>query len=111
MRLLRFASTSSQGMRQLTSYCLQLWRCNPSGLTMIHSFDCQHGAVLSLAASGETIYAGCQDGHVKVLDVETRTLVRSIIVQEVGASIHNLVRGPHTCISECRHPLAIDHAI
>ncbi|KAJ8582368.1 glutathione degradosome [Rhizopogon salebrosus TDB-379] len=61
---------------------VKLWRCNPSGLTMIHSFDCQHGAVLSLAASGETIYAGCQDGHVKVLDVETRTLVRSIIVQE-----------------------------
>ncbi|OAX39892.1 glutathione degradosome [Rhizopogon vinicolor AM-OR11-026] len=61
---------------------VKLWHCDPSGLSMIHSFDCQHGAVLSLAASGETIYAGCQDGHVKVLDVETRTLVRSIIVQE-----------------------------
>lgn len=61
---------------------VKIWRCNPSGLNIIHSFDCQHGAVLSLAASGETIYAGCQDGHVKVLDLETRTLVRSIIVQE-----------------------------
>ncbi|KAG1743250.1 glutathione degradosome [Suillus paluster] len=61
---------------------VKIWRCIPSGLNMMHSFDCQHGAVLSLAASGETIYAGCQDGHVKVLDVETRTLVRSIIVQE-----------------------------
>jgi len=58
---------------------------------MVHSFDCQQGAVLSLVTSGETIYAGCQDGHVKVLDVETRTLVRSIIVQEVGALIDDSV--------------------
>ncbi|KAG1834186.1 hypothetical protein EV424DRAFT_1363232 [Suillus variegatus] len=61
---------------------VKIWHCNPSGLNMMHSFDCQHGAVLSIVASGETIYAGCQDGHVKVLDFETRTLVRSIIVQE-----------------------------
>ncbi|KAG2340128.1 Zn-dependent exopeptidase [Suillus weaverae] len=61
---------------------VKIWRCNQSGLNMMHSFDCQHGAVLSIVASGETIYAGCQDGHVKVLDFETRTLVRSIIVQE-----------------------------
>lgn len=33
---------------------------------------------------GETIYAGCQDGYIKVLDLETRTLVRTIIVQEVN---------------------------
>lgn len=32
---------------------------------------------------GDTIYAGCQDGYVKVLDLETKTLVRTIIVQEV----------------------------
>ncbi|KAG1749335.1 hypothetical protein EDB19DRAFT_1682039 [Suillus lakei] len=61
---------------------VKIWRCNSSSLNMMHSFDCQHGAVLSIVASGETIYAGCQDGHVNVLDFETRTLVRSIIVQE-----------------------------
>ncbi|KAG1879215.1 glutathione degradosome [Suillus subluteus] len=61
---------------------VKIWCCNPSGLNMMHSFDCQHGAVLSVVASGETIYAGCQDGHVKVLDFETLTIVRSIIVQE-----------------------------
>lgn len=61
---------------------VKIWCCNPSGLNMMHSFDCQHGAVLSIVTSGETIYAGCQDGHVKVLDFETLTLVRSIIVQE-----------------------------
>jgi len=32
---------------------------------------------------GETIYAGCQDGYIKVLDLETKTLVRTIIVHEV----------------------------
>ena len=29
-----------------------------------------------------TVYAGCQDGTVKVLDLETNTLVRTIIGQE-----------------------------
>jgi len=32
---------------------------------------------------GDTIYAGCQDGYVKVLDLETKTSVRTIIVEEV----------------------------
>lgn len=40
-----------------------------------------------MAVRGESVYAGCQDGYVKVLDLETRTLVRTIIVQEVGAFI------------------------
>ena len=39
--------------------------------------------MLSLAVRGETVYAGCQDGYVKVWDLETKTLVREIIVQEV----------------------------
>jgi di- and tripeptidase len=39
---------------------------------------------LSIAVRGETIYAGCQDGYIKVLDLETRTLVRTIIVHEVS---------------------------
>lgn len=49
----------------------------------MHEFECTHGAVLALVARGDTIYAGCQDGYVKVLDLETKTLVRTIIVQEV----------------------------
>jgi di- and tripeptidase len=48
----------------------------------MHTFQCNHGAVLSLAGRRETIYAGCQDGYVKVWDLETRTLVRTLIVQE-----------------------------
>jgi di- and tripeptidase len=49
----------------------------------VHTFECCHGAVLSLVTRGETIYAGCQDGYIKVWDLETKTLVREIIVQEV----------------------------
>jgi di- and tripeptidase len=50
---------------------------------LIHQFSCEHGAVLSLVAKGEIIAAGCQDGYVKMLDLETKTTIRTIIVQEV----------------------------
>ena len=38
--------------------------------------------MLSIAACGDTVYAGCQDGYVKAWDLQTRTLMRTIIVQE-----------------------------
>jgi len=41
------------------------------------------GAVLAVVVRGETVYAGCQDGHLKVWDLETRTLVRVLITSEV----------------------------
>lgn len=49
----------------------------------MHTFEASAGAVLSLVARHETVYVGCQDGHVKVFDLETKTLVRTIIAQEV----------------------------
>ncbi|KAG6886585.1 hypothetical protein C0992_003273 [Termitomyces sp. T32_za158] len=61
---------------------VKLWDCTPNGPILVHDFECWQGAVLALVAHNETIYAGCQDGHVKVLDLETKTLVRTIIVQE-----------------------------
>ncbi|KDQ62261.1 hypothetical protein JAAARDRAFT_30154 [Jaapia argillacea MUCL 33604] len=61
---------------------VKLWSCNSTGPTLLHTFDCCHGAVLSLATRGDTIFSGCQDGYVKVWDLETKTLVRTIIVQE-----------------------------
>ncbi|KAF8644410.1 hypothetical protein AX16_008471 [Volvariella volvacea WC 439] len=65
---------------------VKIWACTKKSPKpkLIHTFDCQHGAVLALVISGEddTLYAGCQDGYVKVLDLETKTLVRTIIVQE-----------------------------
>jgi hypothetical protein len=54
-------------------------------------FECSFGAVLAVIVNGDTIYAGCQDGHVKVLDLETKTLVRTIIVEEVGSMYLHLM--------------------
>lgn len=61
---------------------VKVWKCTTAGPTIVHTFECNFGAVLALVARSDTLYAGCQDGHIKVLDLETRTLVRSIIVQE-----------------------------
>ncbi|KAF5381886.1 hypothetical protein D9757_007553 [Collybiopsis confluens] len=61
---------------------VKIWTCSPSGPSLSHTFECNYGAVLALAAQGETVYGGCQDGRIKVLDLETKTIVRTIIVQE-----------------------------
>ncbi|KIM66941.1 hypothetical protein SCLCIDRAFT_109662 [Scleroderma citrinum Foug A] len=61
---------------------IKLWNCAPSGPTLMHTLECSHGAVLSLSVRGETVFAGCQDGYVKVFDLETKSFVRTIIVQE-----------------------------
>jgi di- and tripeptidase len=65
-------------------------------VTLVHDFTCSYGAVLSLAMRGDTIYGGCQDGHVKILDLETKTLIRTIIVQEVGDRPLSLINASHT---------------
>ena len=61
-----------------------MWNCSSPSPVLQYTFECNQGAVLSIAVRGETIYAGCQDGYIKVLDLETRTLVRTIIVHEVN---------------------------
>ncbi|KAF8630926.1 hypothetical protein AX17_005283 [Amanita inopinata Kibby_2008] len=61
---------------------VKVWSCSKEGPTLLSTFEFTHGAVLALAARGDTLYAACQDGYVKVLDLETQTLVRTIIVQE-----------------------------
>jgi di- and tripeptidase len=61
---------------------VKIWTCTSSGPVLKHTFECNHGAVLSLAVTGDTIFAGCQEGYVQVFDLETRTLVRTIMVQE-----------------------------
>ncbi|KAF9265126.1 Zn-dependent exopeptidase [Marasmius fiardii PR-910] len=68
---------------------VKVWECTKNGLRLLHTFSCTHGAILSIVVRGDTAYAGCQDGHVKVLDLETMTLVRTIIVQE-GVDILSL---------------------
>lgn len=63
--------------------CVKLWACGPNARPEVkHNLPGHEGAILSLIVKNETVYAGCQDGHVKVWDLETKTLVRSIIVQE-----------------------------
>ncbi|KIM43328.1 hypothetical protein M413DRAFT_69177 [Hebeloma cylindrosporum] len=61
---------------------VKLWSCSSQTPELVHEFLCDHGAVLALVAKGDTIYAGCQDGYVRVFDLETKTFVRTIIVQE-----------------------------
>ncbi|KAH9480318.1 putative di- and tripeptidase DUG2 [Psilocybe cubensis] len=61
---------------------VKLWACDSGVPELVHEFECSHGAVLALVSEGDTIYAGCQDGYVRVFDLETKTFVRTIIVQE-----------------------------
>ncbi|KAJ7688222.1 hypothetical protein B0H14DRAFT_3053338 [Mycena olivaceomarginata] len=61
---------------------VKIWECSGKEPTELHAFECNNGAIYSLVVKDETVYAGCQDGSVKVLDMETKTLVRTIIVQE-----------------------------
>jgi len=61
---------------------VKIWACSAEGTTLLTTFEFTHGAVLALTAKGDTLYAGCQDGYVKVLDLETQTLIRTIIVHE-----------------------------
>ncbi|KAG8893744.1 hypothetical protein FRC01_013378, partial [Tulasnella sp. 417] len=53
-----------------------------NNITLLHTFHAQVGGVLSIITRNGNIYAGCQGGHVKIWDIETKTLVRTIIAQE-----------------------------
>ncbi|GJE91816.1 Zn-dependent exopeptidase [Phanerochaete sordida] len=61
---------------------VKVWNLATKQPTLQHTFDCGYGAVLAVVVRGDTIYAGCQDGHVKILDLETKTHVRSLIITE-----------------------------
>ena len=66
----------------------KVWSLSSGAPTLEHTFECEQGAVLAVVVSGDIVYAGCQDGYVKVWDLETKTLVRRIIVSEVGFQCH-----------------------
>jgi len=76
-----------------------LWDCSSPAPILQYTFECNQGAVLSIVVRGETIYAGFQDGYIKVLDLETRTLVRTIIVHEVN---NQLLRTNEFLTQSCR---------
>jgi di- and tripeptidase len=58
-----------------------MWLATKDGLTEKHSFGGGDGGVLSLVSRNGTIYAGCQDGHIKIWDQDTKTLLRTLIVE------------------------------
>lgn len=62
--------------------CVKLWLLSADQMPqLIHTFSCAHGAVLSLAVRGhDTVFAGCQDGFVDVLDLDTKTVVRVLSI-------------------------------
>ena len=62
--------------------------CTPQ---LLHTFDWDAGAALAPVVRGDTVYAGCQDGLVKVWDLETRTLVRTLLVVEVSRAFYHAV--------------------
>ncbi|KAI0271199.1 Zn-dependent exopeptidase [Russula aff. rugulosa BPL654] len=61
---------------------VKVWKCLPNGLELLTTIECTHGAVLSLVTREDLLYAGCQDGYVRVWDMQTKTFIRTIIVQE-----------------------------
>ncbi|KAH9966153.1 Zn-dependent exopeptidase [Russula compacta] len=61
---------------------VRIWKCSPNGLNLVRTIQCTHGAVLSLVTREDILYAGCQDGYVRVWDMQTNTFIRTIIVQE-----------------------------
>ncbi|KIY71497.1 Zn-dependent exopeptidase [Cylindrobasidium torrendii FP15055 ss-10] len=68
---------------------IKSWTCTPDGPVFDHECECHFGAVLAIVSQGNTVYAACQDGVVKIFDIETKSIVRTIIVQE-GVDILSL---------------------
>ena len=68
-----------------------MWNLMPDGPILAHSFDVGAGAILALVVQQgtTTAYAGCQDGQVKVIDLEMKAIIRTIIAQE-GVDILSL---------------------
>ncbi|KIP03740.1 hypothetical protein PHLGIDRAFT_77079 [Phlebiopsis gigantea 11061_1 CR5-6] len=61
---------------------VKVWSLATPTPTLQHTFECGYGAILAVVVRGDTVFAGCQDGYVKVLDLETKTVVRSLIIAE-----------------------------
>ena len=57
-----------------------MWLATKEGLTEKHTFSGCEGGVLSIVARNGTIYAGCQDGRIKIFDQDTKTLLRTLLV-------------------------------
>ncbi|KAI6129690.1 glutathione degradosome [Pisolithus croceorrhizus] len=65
-------------------YCIAivLVDCVSSGPKLLHTFECSHGAVLSLAVRSDTVLLDVRTAMSRFSTWKRRTLVRTIIVQE-----------------------------
>lgn len=63
-----------------------MWHCAEDDPVprLVFEYQCDSGAIYAIVARGQTVFAGCQDGCVKVFDLETKTFVRRITGQEVS---------------------------
>jgi di- and tripeptidase len=62
---------------------IKIWEAHPTGgLSLIHHFTGLHGAVHSFAIRESLLYAGLQDGEIKVWDLETGACIRMIQAHE-----------------------------
>lgn len=59
---------------------VKIWECRPAGgLKFLFSFDGLSGAVFSLGSRDDLLFAGLQNGQVKVWDMETKACIRTIL--------------------------------
>ena len=65
----------------------QVWKCLSNGLELLTTIKCTHGAVLSFVTQEDLLYAAYQDGYVRVWDMQTKTFIRTVIVQEVSTRL------------------------
>jgi di- and tripeptidase len=69
-------------LRRHSHLSTQLWQITPQP-KLLHTFAPHQGGVLSVVVSSTgLVFAGSQDGQIKVWDLETRTLVRTLVAQE-----------------------------
>ncbi|KAN0141012.1 Zn-dependent exopeptidase [Lactarius tabidus] len=99
------ASSKRQDVRLVTGSgdeTMKVWRCSPTGLELLSTIECTHGAILSLVTREEILYAGCQDGYVRVWDLQTNGFVRTIMVQENVAALSLSILGSdlYTCSAD-----------
>ncbi|KAH8818878.1 hypothetical protein DL96DRAFT_1622249 [Flagelloscypha sp. PMI_526] len=80
---------------------VKVWRLSEECPKLVHEFDCGHGAIYGFVSQVDegTIYAASQDGYVFVLDLETRSIVRRLLVNEGTAilSISQVSKQLYTC--------------
>lgn len=71
---------------------VKVWECQPhGGLKFLFTFDCLSGAVFSLVSRDDLLFAGLQDGTIKVWDLETKACIRTILAHKSDVLSMSLV--------------------